>query len=276
MNENIPHPEKDSNIIEEIQSAKTVEDELLPNQHETFGLVQMFAACSMNSDYPPTEDNKNRNENNILRLPYWDRPENARNTLFKQYAHMSRRAGDRTRIATVHRWNLSRILSAEEIESLSYERPSRIPKGKEYHYWLRQAVIDILKTLAFDENDPTVLEQSICFYIQRHPHMTIDIESRKLAARLKSQLPEKEERQMQRHINAESQVKKKKPSPAEMKQPRWPPASGYFGGNLSHNRGTWQLTNKAMQNNLLNQWKMRSPSVHPSIIPLMETLLRTE
>lgn len=33
---------------------------------------------------------------------------------------------------------------------------------------------------------------------------------------------------------------------AGMKKPHRPSASGFFGGNLSHNRGTWQLTNKAM------------------------------
>ena len=44
-----------TNITEEIQSAKAVENELSSKQQETFGLVQMFSACSLNNADPPIE-----------------------------------------------------------------------------------------------------------------------------------------------------------------------------------------------------------------------------
>ena len=59
-----------------------------------------------------------------------------------------------------------------------------------------------------------VLEQAISSYIQEHPHTTIDIESRKLAARLKSHLPETEDLQRRLQKAAESQSKRLKPNPA--------------------------------------------------------------
>ena len=58
-----------------------------------------------------------------------------------------------------------------------------------------------------------VLERAISSHIREHPHLIIDIESRKLAATLKTQLPETEERQMRRQRTAESQAKKLKLNP---------------------------------------------------------------
>lgn len=114
---------------------------------------------------PPTEDNQFQHESNILRLHYWDRPENARVTLFKQYAYLNHQVRDRSRLVKIKQWNLSRILSIKEIKSLSERKPNRIPLEQEYQYWLREAIMDLFKTLPFDEKDLMVLERAISFYI---------------------------------------------------------------------------------------------------------------
>ena len=203
-------------------------------QMETFHQLEMFSACPSYQVALLSGENQEQNKGDVDKLPFWDRPENVRDTLYKQYAYINRQVSGRTRAAMIRRWKLSRILSAEEMESLSYQRPSKIPEEKDYYYWLRQAVMDLFKTLAYDLNDPTVLGQAISSYIQLHPNKAMDIESRKLAAKLKSRFPDTEQLRKRRQKVVESLSKTWKSNPAMPEDGHW----NFFDRNIPCHQGT--------------------------------------
>ena len=105
--------------------------------------------------------------------------------------------------------------------------------------------------------------------------MTIDIESRRTAAKLKSHLPETEDRRIQRQNADKSRTKKLKPNPALPEDGHW----GFFKRNLPHDRGTQRQTDKTMLTQPTKPVEREEPmklDENPTAIPAeIETCLRT-